>query len=485
MLDILWSLVLFLLLVSGAVVAFRRTDSSFPLLSLIVVFVGLALYVRFFTVDPWTGTEGHTWQLFKSAKWAYLGIAALQVAGLLQITKLKRFGSRIALCSLTGAFVLVPALSASCENYASERRQLETVTGSSRPASAFRELRSKFSQMQFQSLYMIRSVAPPNPWPDLFYAYLLSPFQLASDWSGTYYFDDLAPFSTKGGAKPLGTALMVTTSTVALRDKANLSMAGLAVINPLQPALVSIRHPNGIEQEGTFVWLDNRPAEIIISPAGAARLALGFDLAPGPNLPDPKRCTLRLNLGGETRDLAVTIPSPVWLDLNLHRQTVDKVTVSALDRGIVSTSTRDSRTLLVSLRNTRLLAHDSWRLFNPNGIDLERSDALTFWLGPPASLLAFSTRGGWADVRFEASPGPSLPERPDRTIRIRLGSQTVAENHLTKPTTLQFRCPLSAGINQLQLEVVEKPSISQLPNGDSRTLMVRVTDFSVQLQTNP
>jgi hypothetical protein len=111
---------------------------------------------------------------------------------------------------------------------------------------------------------------------------------------------------------------------------------------------------------------------------------------------------------------------------------------------------------------------------NPNGMDRE-ADGLSAWLGGEAARITM-----WSDATtdalldFRVAPGPSLPQSPIRTLT---ASQEGRSKLFVISEPVEYRLPvaLKAGISELRLAVAEAPTLTVLPNGDPRPLMVRLT----------
>jgi hypothetical protein len=111
--------------------------------------------------------------------------------------------------------------------------------------------------------------------------------------------------------------------------------------------------------------------------------------------------------------------------------------------------------------------------------DLEVLDGKPFfWMGGDATILDVdSPVDGKIIFHFDGHPGPSHPASPLRHLR-------VAANHWE--TVVQIRrgrvnikIPVKRGENEITLEILEKPTVSSLANGDSRPLMLGVHNFSI------
>jgi hypothetical protein len=115
---------------------------------------------------------------------------------------------------------------------------------------------------------------------------------------------------------------------------------------------------------------------------------------------------------------------------------------------------------------------------NPN--DLETLDGQPFfWLGDgPTILTIYSGYDRSIRVLFEAKLGPSFSGYSERHLRTT--SQDWATISVVQPGPVELEIPVWKGENQVIFEVVERPNISVLPNGDQRPLMLGVLNLRVE-----
>jgi len=112
---------------------------------------------------------------------------------------------------------------------------------------------------------------------------------------------------------------------------------------------------------------------------------------------------------------------------------------------------------------------------HPNGLDREQG-SLAIWLGGIAAKIEI-----WSDTATDAflsadlAPGPSRPETTTRTVITSQAkwSQSVV---ISNSTTYRQLVHLVNGISHAEIGVEEPPSLTVLPSGDPRPLMVRLSD---------
>jgi hypothetical protein len=112
---------------------------------------------------------------------------------------------------------------------------------------------------------------------------------------------------------------------------------------------------------------------------------------------------------------------------------------------------------------------------NPNGIERDEEGGLFLWLGGPATRLTLlSPQDGWAVFNARFQMGPSLPGVLERRLHVRSEPDGRESEITVNESTGQFKTPVHRGINYLQLEVLDQPSVPALPNGDTRPLLLRM-----------
>jgi hypothetical protein len=116
-------------------------------------------------------------------------------------------------------------------------------------------------------------------------------------------------------------------------------------------------------------------------------------------------------------------------------------------------------------------------IHNPNGLEILDGQPF-FWLGDsPTTLDIYSAHDKSIQILFEAKIGPSFSEQTKRHIRIT--SQDWNTISVIHPGAIELEIPVWKGENQVVFEVVERPNISILPNGDKRPLLLGVLNLEV------
>lgn len=132
----------------------RRT---IPLAFAVLTFVGLAIHLRWWVLDPWTGAVGQTWSLFKLCQWSFPVLAVLQVAGLQILVRRSgwRHGIVFAACLVLGAISVPVHLRHAKDVGFAVRSELFTTS----PLTAMRELRQRLAEDGEPPLYVIHDAA--------------------------------------------------------------------------------------------------------------------------------------------------------------------------------------------------------------------------------------------------------------------------------------------------------------------------------------
>jgi hypothetical protein len=115
---------------------------------------------------------------------------------------------------------------------------------------------------------------------------------------------------------------------------------------------------------------------------------------------------------------------------------------------------------------------------NPN--DLETVEGKPFfWMGGEATILHVkSPFTGNIQISFDAMPGPSYPKSAERHLRITSGNWNTML--IVQSGTVTLEAPVQIGENEITFEVIEKPTLPVMPNGDNRPLMLGVLDLKIE-----
>jgi hypothetical protein len=124
---------------------------------------------------------------------------------------------------------------------------------------------------------------------------------------------------------------------------------------------------------------------------------------------------------------------------------------------------------------------------NPNGIE-EWEGERSFWIGAGTTTISlFSSGDGQAVISGKFSSGPSLPERPERSLIITAENGHTNSVTITTTSKYSFLIPLVRGKNIISLYSPDIPTLKKMPNGDARPLLIGVqglkTTFEKPLST--
>jgi len=119
-----------------------------------------------------------------------------------------------------------------------------------------------------------------------------------------------------------------------------------------------------------------------------------------------------------------------------------------------------------------LYALNTVGIINPNGVE-EVEKARFFWIGKGVTqLLIVSPRDGQGTIKGRFTLGPSLPEVPQRRVLLSTPSGYSSTLLFTNDGLYEFSFPVSAGLNRLTLQPLDRPAASSLPSGDKRPVLI-------------
>jgi hypothetical protein len=114
---------------------------------------------------------------------------------------------------------------------------------------------------------------------------------------------------------------------------------------------------------------------------------------------------------------------------------------------------------------------------NPAGLN-DPQDQGTFWVGAKSTTIeVLASQPGEVILNGAFLPGPSLPETDVRHLRIR-SSRGYESELVSHGSVEELRVPICSGKTTITIEALDTPSLTVLPNGDPRTLLVLVQKLS-------
>jgi multidrug resistance efflux pump len=120
------------------------------------------------------------------------------------------------------------------------------------------------------------------------------------------------------------------------------------------------------------------------------------------------------------------------------------------------------------------------KIVNPFGLE-KMGDQTCFWMGgkEETEIWITSPRNGKVVIMGYFAAGPSLPGNPRR--RLLLSSPNCHERQLLLPKDgwCRITVPVSTGSNCITLRALDEPTLTQLSNGDTRPLLIRVRGLAV------
>jgi len=130
----------------------------------------------------------------------------------------------------------------------------------------------------------------------------------------------------------------------------------------------------------------------------------------------------------------------------------------------------------------RLTDHD-WifvsDIQNGNGIE-HWGGGRGFWLGKgDTEIHLISAEAGQVMINCRFIPGPSLPDKPERKMLIFTDQGYQTTITIVADGSQALLIPVTAGRNRLFFRPLDKPTLTRLPNGDTRPLLVGVRGLKV------
>lgn len=116
---------------------------------------------------------------------------------------------------------------------------------------------------------------------------------------------------------------------------------------------------------------------------------------------------------------------------------------------------------------------------NPNGIE-NWAGTTGFWVGNrDTEIQLVSSSAGEASLEGVVTRGPSLPGAPDRHLVLATDQGTQALD-IAGDGVLALRFHVAKGRNWITLRALDLPTVSVMPNGDTRPLIVGVRGLSIE-----
>lgn len=114
---------------------------------------------------------------------------------------------------------------------------------------------------------------------------------------------------------------------------------------------------------------------------------------------------------------------------------------------------------------------------NPNGLERDGGEEF-FWVGKGDTVLRFiAGREGIAVFQAQFYPGPSLPEKPSRLVSISTDAGYEGKMQIDGPGAHSFAVPVKAGQSLLKIHSLDRASLSRLPTGDPRPLLLQIRNL--------
>lgn len=119
-------------------------------------------------------------------------------------------------------------------------------------------------------------------------------------------------------------------------------------------------------------------------------------------------------------------------------------------------------------------------LENPNGLESAGGQQF-FWVGGNDTVIKLiAGREGELIMNADFYPGPSLPESDTRNILIKTDKGYEKSLKIGVNYRFPIAVPISRGQNQITIYALDKPSLTTLPNGDARPLLLQIRGLHLQ-----
>ena len=119
----------------------------------------------------------------------------------------------------------------------------------------------------------------------------------------------------------------------------------------------------------------------------------------------------------------------------------------------------------------------SFSNFNPYGVE---GGKIGFWVGKDKTMITVVSSAA-AQVEFTANfiPGPSLPQKPSRDLRITLNNGSSSNIYTVVNEKKGFIFQVNRGENLISIEAIDQPTVAKLPNEDNHVLLIGLLDPTI------
>ncbi len=247
-------------------------------------------------------------------------------------------------------------------------------------------------------------------------------------------------------------------------------------------------NPNGLEVVGgrPFFWVDNRTAKVHVEMLEPGVLLLQWYAYMGQSLEgvDSRRIRLETDTGF-TRDLemkrgpvSVAVPAP---------STRMTISIRALDEpNVHSLPNNDTRVLLAGFGDLKveLVKADEALAYlmdirHENGVEIYEGGNFLWMNNQPAVMHIHRSTAGRVEFSADVQIGPSLSPASRARLAIGVNGQPEEEREIVNGV-FRVEIDLKEGVNQVAMRVIDEATVSALPNGDRRTLLVGMKNWSLK-----
>jgi len=335
-----------------------RFRQALPLVTLVAVYVALAVYFSCWKADPWTGERGHTWSVLKICKWAFPVVVALQTAGLAWMAaRLPRRGRALAVGAFS-AVLIGCGFGTHLEIVRHASDSMQRLAKSPAPLVELRKLVQQIDDLDPPRVYL---VATPTvgyiDWNRELLALLLAPRPFVNSWQGAPRFEIIKWLNQPRPFPDDPETLVLAYDGLPGQPDIERLACGLAVVPRDRPVILNVRNPQFVEDHGNgwFAWTGNEPVEVELWSPSPGRVEFSCLADAGPSLPETPRRRMEVRLPGrQPTESTFEKSSRLRFDFDVPAGT-STVKLACRDQRTVATLWNgDSRACLVGLQEFRV-----------------------------------------------------------------------------------------------------------------------------------
>jgi hypothetical protein len=251
-----------------------------------------------------------------------------------------------------------------------------------------------------------------------------------------------------------------------------------------------IQNTNGVENWAgkTRLWLGKEEAVLsFLSSFDGTAVIIGR-FGPGPSLSPGQPATIEVwNDLGFLKRIKVASEKYILFNTPVKKGENQLFVRSLDDSATIPLANGDPRILLASVSGIHYFNGSTDWLFLADVINTNSAEHIngfsSFWISNEAiKIIFFASRAGQVGITGDFSPGPSFPDSTRWKLSVRTDSGYMDEIIITEHSGIQI--PARQGLNEITIQVLDKPTLSGLPNGDQRILLMRLSNLNLVYQAD-